>query len=96
VAKITLRLYLAGDTVVSQKARENLQRLRERPGCPIDVTIIDVLHEPRLADEARILATPTLVCEHPARSKRIIGDLSDIDKIVEFLGLQRGDNDERC
>jgi circadian clock protein KaiB len=95
LANISLRLYIAGIAVVSQKAQENLQRLCECFGFPIDVAIIDVLLKPQLADEARILATPTLLYEHPARSKRIIGDLSDIDKIVEFLGLQRGDNDEQ-
>jgi circadian clock protein KaiB len=98
VAKISLRLYIAGETVVSQKARENLQRLCERCSFPIEATITDVLREPQLADDARILATPTLIYERPAaRSKRIIGDLSDIDKIVDFLGLQQGNHaHEHC
>lgn len=86
-----LRLYIAGDTVASQKARENLVRLCEQYAFTIETVVIDVLREPELADDARILATPTLVYEHPIRSKRIIGDLGDPDKVVEFLGLQQSE-----
>lgn len=92
-AACRFRLYVAGDTLISQKARENLQRLCERCATAMDPAIIDVLSEPALADKARILATPTLVYDHPARSKRIIGDLSDIEKVLEFLGLQQRDED---
>lgn len=94
MVELRFRLYIAGDTVVSQKARENLQRLCELHPFPIETIVIDVLSEPGLADSARILATPTLVYEHAARSKRIVGDLSDTRKVVEFLGLQRGDDGE--
>lgn len=89
---VRFRLYIAGDTVASQKARENLQRLCEQHPLPIETIVVDVLNEPALADSARILATPTLVYEHQARSKRVVGDLSDIAKVIEFLGLQRGDD----
>lgn len=95
VGALTFRLYIAGDTIMSQKARENLQRLCEGYSFPVETIVIDVLNEPGLADSARILATPTLVYEHPARSKRVVGDLSDIDKVIQFLGLQRGDGDEQ-
>jgi circadian clock protein KaiB len=91
VVACRLRLYVAGETVVSQKARENLQRLRERHATTVETVVIDVLREPALAEKARILATPTLVCDHPTRSKRVIGDLSDIEKVCEFLGLQQRD-----
>lgn len=85
------RLYIAGDTLISQKARANLHRLCERCAMSTETLVIDVLSEPALADKARILATPTLVYDHPARSKRIVGDLSDIEKVFEFLGLQQRD-----
>jgi circadian clock protein KaiB len=92
VGDVRFRLYIAGDTVASQKARENLQRLCEQHPLPIETIVVDVLNEPALADSARILATPTLVYEHQARSKRVVGDLSDIEKVIQFLGLQRGDD----
>jgi circadian clock protein KaiB len=91
VGQFSLRLYIAGDTPASQRARENLQRLCERHPFPIEAVVIDILREPSLANKARILATPTLICEHPTRAKRVIGDLGDIEKVVEFLGLQQRD-----
>lgn len=91
VGEYQLRLYVAGETVISQKARENLRQLCERCGPAVEALVIDVLSEPSLADKARILATPTLVRDQPARSKRVIGDLSDIEKVIEFLGLQQRD-----
>lgn len=84
-----LRLYVAGETAISQKARENLKHLSARCAAPIETIVIDVLSEPAIAEKARVLATPTLVYEHPARSKRVIGDLSDVEKVIEFLGLQQ-------
>lgn len=89
VGQSGLRLYIAGDTPVSQRARANLDRLRERHSVPIETLVIDVLRDPLLANEARIFATPTLVYERPARSRRVIGDLGDTDKVIEFLGLQQ-------
>lgn len=53
-----------------------------------DAAVIDVFAEPALAEEAHILATPTLVYENPTRSKRIIGDLGDFDRVLNFLGLK--------
>jgi circadian clock protein KaiB len=56
------------------------------------VKVIDVLTEPHLAEEAKILATPTLSYEHPSRPRRIIGDLSDTRKVLDFLGIEaKGD-----
>jgi circadian clock protein KaiB len=91
VGACRLWLYVAGETVISRKARENLQRLRESHATAVETVVIDVLSEPALAEKARILATPTLVFDHPTRSKRVIGDLSDIEKVIEFLGLQQRD-----
>lgn len=51
--------------------------------------IIDVLAEPELAEQAGILATPTLSYEHAGRPRRIVGDLSDTKRILEFLGFKQ-------
>lgn len=57
-----------------------------------DVEIIDVLTKPELAEEAGIIATPTLSYEHSVRPRRIVGDLSDAKRVLEFLGIEiRGD-----
>jgi circadian clock protein KaiB len=58
------------------------------------VEVIDVLAEPQRAEEARILATPTLSYDHPGGSKRIIGDLSDTGRVLAFLGIAAEDEDK--
>jgi circadian clock protein KaiB len=83
-----LRLYIAGNSASSRRAQLNLAPLRkhlQESGC--DVEIVDVLLRPDLADQARILATPTLSYEESARPRRIVGDLSDTRRVLEFLGL---------
>ena len=49
--------------------------------------IIDVLERPQLAEEDKILATPTLIRESPTPPRRIIGDLSDPEKVILSLDL---------
>jgi len=51
------------------------------------IEIIDVLTSPELAEKAGILATPTLSYEHAIRPRRIVGDLSDTKRVLEFLGI---------
>lgn len=84
-----LRLFVSGQTAGAQRARENLERLRAS-GLPPDwkVEVIDVLTDPAPAERAGILATPTLSLEHDMRSRRIVGDLSDVARVLNFLGLR--------
>ncbi len=52
------------------------------------IEIIDVLTNPELAEQAGILATPTLSYENGIRPRRIVGDLSDTKRVLEFLGIK--------
>lgn len=52
------------------------------------IEIIDVLVSPERAEQAGILATPTLSYEHATRPRRIVGDLSDTKRVLEFLGIK--------
>jgi circadian clock protein KaiB len=88
VSNFLLRLYIAGRSATSQRAQSNLYALRSLIGPEWRVEIVDVLSEPELAEQAGILATPTLSYEHPERPRRIIGDLSDAKRVVEFLGIE--------
>jgi circadian clock protein KaiB len=54
---------------------------------PSQVQVIDVLSTPQLAEDARILATPTLSYDHWERARRVVGDLTDIDRVLQFLGI---------
>lgn len=89
MAKFVLRLYVTGRTPSSQRAIANLRRiceteLREQ----YELVIIDVLERPQLAEDEKILATPTLIKALPPPLQRVIGDLSDREKVVLGLDLQ--------
>lgn len=84
----SLRLYIAGSSPSSRRARQNLidlQRLMKSDA--LQVEIIDVLVEPERAERASILATPTLAYDHPERPRRVVGDLSDALRVLDFLGI---------
>ena len=87
--KYALRLYITGQTARSRRAVENLRRICEKEfegDC--DIKIIDALEQPQLANEDKILATPTLIRLLPPPARRIIGDLSDTQAVLLGLGLQ--------
>jgi len=89
VTELTLRLYIAGDSISSRRAQQNLRRLKtviESDSWTIE--IVDVLESPALAEEAAIIATPTLTWEDGERVRRIVGDLSDTRRVLEFLGIE--------
>jgi len=82
-----LKLYVTSQTPNSARALENLQRIcEELLEGQYEIRVIDVLKEPQLAEEDKIIATPTLVKHLPSPIRRIIGDLSDRDKVL--LGLE--------
>ena len=84
-----LQLYVTGESARSINAITNLRRICQsylEAACEIE--IIDVLECPARADQAKILATPTLIKLWPRPERRIIGDLSDRDQVL--LGLAGG------
>ena len=84
-----LKLYVTGETPVSPRAIENLERLCLGHALhnKFEVTVIDVLKEPQLAEDDKIIATPTLVKQLPPPLRRVIGDLSAIDQVLLGLDL---------
>jgi circadian clock protein KaiB len=90
VTNLLLRLYIAGPSATSRRAEQNLLRLQDvaKAQNQLEVEVIDVLKNPELAEQAAIIATPTLAYEHPVRPRRIIGDLSDVDRVLDFLGIE--------
>ena len=88
MSEYALRLYVVGRTPRSARAIANLQRLcDERVPGRVEVEIIDVAEQPQRAEQDRIIATPTLVREQPPPQRRVIGDLSDPDRVLAGLGL---------
>lgn len=87
--KYNLRLYVAGQTAKSVTAFANLKKLCEEhlPG-QYDIEVVDLLVNPQLAAGDQILAIPTLVRRLPEPIKRIIGDLSNTERVLVGLDLR--------
>jgi circadian clock protein KaiB len=84
----SLRLYITGQTPHSAQAITNLQRMcAEWLNGQCEIAVIDVLEQPDLAEQERILVTPTLIKVSPPPARRVIGDLSDIEKVMRGLDL---------
>ncbi len=86
--KFKLYLYMSGETPPSVAGAYNLRVLldKELKG-QYSLEVINVLDNPQRAVEDKILATPTLVKASPPPEKRVVGDLSDKDKVLSALGL---------
>ncbi len=84
-----LRLYVAGETPRSAAALKNLERICETylKG-QYHIEIVDLLKNPRLGRGDQILALPTLVRKLPEPVKKIIGDLSNEEKVLVDLDLR--------
>ena len=94
--KFKLRLYITGTTPRSERAIANLERICETDLKGLyDLRIIDVLENPQLAENEKILATPTLIKDLPPPLKRIIGDLSNSEKVLLGLDLSPVTDDDQ-
>jgi circadian clock protein KaiB len=88
-AAYSLRLYVAGETPKSVLAFENLRRIcDEYLAGRYEIEIIDLLENPQLARGDQILAVPTLVRRLPEPIKKIIGDLSNVERVLVGLDLR--------
>ncbi len=84
-----LRLYIAGKTPRAARALQNLQQICEKHlAGAYRIEVIDLLKEPRLARGDQIVAVPTLVRKLPVPVRKIIGDLSDTERVLVGLELR--------
>ena len=85
-----LRLYVAGQSPKSVRAVENLRRVCEQhlPG-RYEIELVDLAANPQLARSDEIIAVPTLIRKLPEPVRRIIGDLSDTEKVLVGLQLRQ-------
>lgn len=89
VEKWTLRLYVAGQSPRSSAAFDNLKRLcEEQLRGRYRIEVVDLLKNPRLAKDDQILAIPTVVRRLPPPVRRIIGDLSNTERVLVGLDLR--------
>ncbi len=87
--KWELRLYTAGQTPKSLAAFRNLKKVCDEhlPG-KYEIEVVDLLANPRLAKDHQIVAIPTLVRKLPDPIRKIIGDLSDVERTLVGLELR--------
>jgi len=87
-----LKLYVAGQTPKSLAALANLRRICEdHLAGKYHIEIIDLIKDPTLAQGDQILAIPTLVRQLPEPLRKIIGDLSDTERVLVGLDLRPGE-----
>ncbi|MES1219327.1 MAG: circadian clock KaiB family protein [Bacteroidota bacterium] len=86
--KIILQLYIAGMSENSVRAIQNITQLCEHYLADhFDLEIIDIYKNPSVAEEQRIVFSPSLIRQRPLPKKIFIGDLSDTKKVVLGLGI---------
>jgi len=89
MTKFALKLYITGQTTKSKRAIANLQQIcDEELSGQYTMVVIDILEQPQLAENEKILATPTLIREVPQPLRRIIGDLSNTEKVLMGLDIE--------
>ncbi len=89
--KWILCLYIAGRTSAAETALANIKRLcEEHLEGKYTIEVIDLLERPDLAEEDQIFAVPTLVRQLPPPLRKIIGDLSNIERVLVGLDLRPG------
>jgi circadian clock protein KaiB len=86
-----LRLYVTGQTPRCVAAFANLKKIcEEHLAGQYQIEVVDLLENPRLAQGDQILAIPTLVRRLPEPVRKIIGDLSDTERVLVGLDIQPG------
>lgn len=88
--KYLLRLYITGITPRSTRAIQNIQKIcEENLKGRYKLEVIDIFQQPMLAKDEQIVAVPTLIKELPHPLRRLIGDMSDKERVLVGLELKR-------
>jgi circadian clock protein KaiB len=87
-ARYVLRLYVSGSTLKSALAVENIKRICEQHlKNRYDLKVIDIYQQPNLARDEQIVAVPTLIKLLPRPLRRLVGDMSNLKKVLFGLDL---------
>ena len=83
-------LFIAGMSPRSRRAVDNITKLCDRYlAGRFELQIVDIYQQPELAQEEQLVAAPTLIKKLPIPLRRLIGDLSDTDRVLVRLGIRR-------
>jgi len=90
MSEYLLKLYIAGRSKNSELDIANIQKICEEELANLyQLEVVDVLEHPQLAEDERIIATPTLIRSLPKPLRRVIGDLSDKEMVILGLDLSQ-------
>ena len=85
------RLYVTGASPNSLRAIANTRELCEEHFSEnYELEIIDVHQQPFVAKQENIIALPLLIKKHPLPEKRLIGDMSDMERVLKSIGVSNG------
>jgi circadian clock protein KaiB len=88
----SLRLYIVGENTRSRLALANLKEMcEERLKGRYQIDVIDLAKDPQMARKDKILAVPTLIRQEPSPQKRIVGDMSNKQKLLAGLEIEEDD-----
>ena len=87
--KYVLKLFVTGATRRSQNAIANLNAIcSQHPEGQYELEVVDIYQSPLLAQQADVLAAPTLIKQLPLPARRLIGDLSESSRVLMLLDLK--------
>ncbi len=87
-----LRLYIAGETPGARRALANRLRLIKALEGALQIEVIDILARPEDAEQAGIVATPTLSDDSIDPPRRLIGDIGNLTEVLAYFGYDRKDS----
>ena len=89
-ATYVLRLYVTGTTMQSMRAIENIKKIcEEYLQGRFELEVIDLYQQPQLAQGEQIIAAPTLIKKLPLPLRRVIGDMSNAERVLVGLDLRK-------
>jgi len=84
------KVFITGRTARSERAIENLKKIcEEELKDRYDLQVVDVLEMPNLAEDDKVMATPTLIKQLPPPIQRLLGDLVDHEKVLKYLDIKK-------
>lgn len=91
-AKVVLKLYINGMTAAARVALDNLEKVcgEFHNAHEYSIEVIDIREHPQLAEDEKIVATPTVIKQLPPPIRRVIGDLSEREQLLLGLDLVSG------
>ncbi|ANH12530.1 TPA: circadian clock KaiB family protein [Legionella pneumophila] len=89
MTRTKLKLFVIGNSAISKRAIINLQSICSDPKLAdlCDIEVVDLCKNKGVAEQEKILATPILIKKEPLPERRIIGDLSDKQKVISALEM---------